>query len=450
MRRQDVFASAQTLVSSPVLKETSEVKACYYRYLRRLLRLAKWDGNKYAKAQIAYYKGMLLGEEALPSSARKLEMPASLCYLLPFDIAQMTAFHPKASGTEKSQMLIGRIAEDFHLPDQSKDLLAREFAAAVGDPAAWRDVYKSPETARFKRYLQIVENNVNFIGAIPYNILITANMSAGKSTLINALVGKNISLTQNLACTSKVHTIVSKPFEDGVTSEYDHDLQLNASREDLLSDSEENLSTRITVGTYFHGGLGGERITLLDTPGVNSSENEEHREISNRMIRSKRYRLLLYVMNATQLGTNDEDLHLETVQKVIGRKSIVFVINKIDNLVSEDDDLLAMIENQRRYLISKGFRNPVICPISARAAYLAKKSQREELNRLERGELENLADKFDQTIMAPYYRKQLRIQAMKKPADEADALLLNSGFAYLEKIIKHLINGGKINGTGIC
>ena len=76
----------------------------------------------------------------------------------------------------------------------------------------------------------------------PYNILITATMSAGKSTLINSLIGKNISLMQNMACTSKIHTIISKPLEDGVSSEYDHDLSMAASIEDLLSDNEDNKS----------------------------------------------------------------------------------------------------------------------------------------------------------------------------------------------------------------
>ena len=140
-------------------------------------------------------------------------------------------------------------------------------------------------------------------------------MSAGKSTLINSLVGKNISLMQNMACTSKIHTIISKPIEDGVSSEYDHDLSMDASKEDLLSDNEDNKSYKITVGTFFNGELGGKRIILFDSPGVNSSENVEHTEISQRMIKSRKYHLMIYVLNSTQLGTTDEEHHLEVVKQ---------------------------------------------------------------------------------------------------------------------------------------
>ena len=274
-------------------------------------------------------------------------------------------------------------------------------------------------------------------------------MSAGKSTLINALTGKNISLTQNMACTSKIHTIISKPFEDGVTSEYDHDLLMDASKEDLLSDNESNFSSKITVSTYFKGTLGGKRIILLDSPGVNSSVNEEHREISYNLIRSRKYNLLLYVMNATQLATNDEDLHLEMVKKHIGRSKILFIINKIDQLITEDDNLSDVIENQRRFLNSKGFKNPIICPVSSRAAFVVKKSQKEELNRIESREMNICIDKFELNSMADYYENILRCSPIENSKDEVKTLFKNCGFAYLEQIIERYSNGGKIHGTGI-
>lgn len=106
-----------------------------------------------------------------------------------------------------------------------------------------------------------------------------------------------------------------------------------ASIEDLLSDNEDNKSYKITVGTYFNGELGGKRIVLFDSPGVNSSENVEHTEISQRMIKSRKYRLMIYVLNATQLGTTDEEYHLEMVRQRLGRAKIIFVMNKADKLI---------------------------------------------------------------------------------------------------------------------
>lgn len=450
MRQQDVFASSQILVFSPILKENAEIKVQYFRYLRKLIRLVKWDKRKYTKAQLAFYKEILCDEDSPPYIAKENKMPVRICYLMPYDLAIILAYHPKVINTEKIEIIINKIVADFNLPVNSADFLRREFDAALGDADAWKEVLNNKAVSGFRRYLKTVKENILFIRKYPYNILITATMSAGKSTLINALVGKNISLMQNMACTSKIHNIVSKPFEDGVSSEYDHDLSLNASQEDLLSDNEENFSEKITVGTYFNSGLGGHRVVLLDSPGVNSSENEEHRKISYKIIRSRKYKLLLYVMNATQLRTNDEDQHLETVKKYIGRAKILFILNKIDNFISEDESLPDVIENQRQYLLSKGFKNPIICPVSSRAAFLVKKSQQEELGRIEKHEMNNFMDKFELNSMAGYYENNLHCSAITNSNDEAKTLFKTCGFAYLEQIIKHLSNGGKINGTGLC
>ena len=450
MRQQDVFASTQILAFNPILKENIEVRTQYFIYLRKLIRLVKWDKRKYTKAQITFYRETLCGKDDIPHVSKENKIPARMCYLMPYDLALMLAFHRKVIHTEKIATIISKIVKDFNLPYESIDFLHREFDAALGDKEAWREIFSNKAITGYKRYLTLVKDTPPSPTAYPYNILITATMSAGKSTLINTLVGKNVCRMQNMACTSKIHTIISKPFEDGVTSEYDHDLSMDATKEELFTNSDENLSSKISVGNYFNSVLGGQRIILFDSPGVNSSENDEHREISHKMLRSRKYKLLIYVMNATQLGTNDEDCHLNVVKKEIGRTKVIFVINKIDHLLSDDDNIYDVIENQRRFLVSKGFRNPIICPVSARAAYLVKKSEHEELNRIERREMDAYIDKFDQHSLATYYEEYLHCPFLSGSQDESKDLLKDCGFSYLEQIIKHLSNGGRINGTGLC
>lgn len=450
MKQLDVLASAQIIMYNPILKENTEMKIQYFIYLRKLLHLVKWDKRKYTKAQIDFYKKILCGENLSPRFIQEANFPVSLCYLMPYDLSLMVAYHEKFICTEKITTVINKIVTDFNLPVWANDFLYREFDAALGDNDAWHEVLNNKTINGYKRYLKVVRNNISFVRRCPYNILITATMSAGKSTLINALVGKNISLTQNMACTSKIHTIISKPFEDGVTSEYDHELSMDATKEELLSDSEDNMSTKILVGTYFNSLLGGKRIILHDSPGVNSSENIEHAEISQKMLHAKKYRLLIYVINATQLGTIDEEHHLEVVKKEAGRTKILFVINKIDYLLTEDDNVFDIIERQRKFLISKGFRDPIICPVSSRAAYLVKKNENEKLSRIERREMDNLMDKFEQISLSSYYESNLHCPPIPNSSDEFKSLSRNCGFTYFEKIIEHLTNGGKINGTGLC
>lgn len=450
MKQQDIFASSQIIVFNPILKENREIQIQYFTYLRKLIRLVNWDKSKYTKAQLTFYKKILCSGDHSTYSRKKIQLNNHLCYLIPYDLTLMLAFHKKINRTPKIATIIEKIVHDFNLPIEATEFFYREFDAALGDKEAWDEVLNNKVISRYKRYLKIVRENSFFINRRSYNVLITATMSAGKSTLINAFVGKTVSRMQNMACTSKIHSIVSKPFEDGVSSERDYDLSMNASNEELLNDNEENHSTRIIVGTYFNSDLGGCRVTLLDSPGINYSENEEHREISHKLIRARKYNILLYVMNATQLGTNDEDQHLSFIKEHLGRFRILFIMNKIDNLISEDDNIAKAIENQRRFLCAKGFKNPIICPVSSRAAFLAKKSRVEGLDRIERREMNHYIDKFELNSMADYYENILHCSKIANSNDEAESMLRNCGFSYLEQMMAHLSDGGKINGTGLC
>lgn len=450
LNQQDVFASSQIIVFNPILNESEDTKKEYFLYLRKLIHLAKWDRRKYTKAQIAFYKDKLCSELESNATIQLPTFELKYSYLIPFDLAIMLAYHSKIVGTEKSEMILNRIATDFNLKNDAIELLRLGFQASLGDDESWNKILHHRLLKNFKEYISILYKNSMFLQQRPCNMLITATMSAGKSTLINALVGKNISLVQNMACTSKIHTIVSKPFEDGITSEYDHDMSIDATKEDLLTDNDDNKSAKITVGTYFNSLIGGKRIMVFDSPGVNSSENIEHTEITQKMIRSPKYKLLVYVLNATQLGTTDDEQHLEVVAKHLGRTKIIFVMNKIDHLISEDDNIIDAIERQRKFLVTKGFKNPIVCPVSSRSAFLAKKSQTEGLSQIEQRELENYMDKFEVQSLQDYYVNHIKCDSLPKTTDEVQMLLNNCGFNYFEKIIDKNTNGGKQNGTSKC
>lgn len=435
MNQQDVFASTQIITQHPILRASPELGFQYYRYLRKLIRLIKWDRRKYPKAQLSFYENILCKESVSQNKLDEWSAIQPYCYLFPFDVAAILAYRKNAVKPDVLSKLIEQITSDFKLPDNATDIFRVGFSAALGDAEAWGILSNNRSLKQHKEYLDLVRDNISFINERPYNILITATMSAGKSTIINAFAGKNISLMQNMAATSKIHTIISKPFDDGVTTEYDSEICLDASRDELLTDNEDNRTTRIVVSTYFYGPIGGKRVILYDSPGVNSSENAVHTEITSKMLKSKKYKLLLYVINATQLATTDEEEHLRFVANLIGRRKVLFVLNKIDHLISEDESLPTIIARQRDFLKQHGFKAPVICPVSARAAYLAKKSKHEQLSRLEQRELDSYIDKFEQSGLTEYYEKELGYSPIPITGKEADDLYRNCGFAYLDNLI---------------
>ena len=101
----------------------------------------------------------------------------------------------------------------------------------------------------------------------------------------------------------------------------------------------------------------------------------------------------MYVLNGENIGTNDDRRHLEFVAKNYHGK-IIFVINKLDRY-RKDDSVPQTIKAVYKDLKGIGFKNPVICPVSAYAAYLAKMNMfQEELNDDEQDELERLYRKL--------------------------------------------------------
>ena len=282
------------------------------------------------------------------------------------------------------------------------------------------------------------EKNVNkhtniFSPPIPYQILVTATMSAGKSTLINAMIGRNICKSQNLACTSQLHYIINKPLDTALTSEYG-DIPITIEKENL--DSQE---IDITYASY-NGRLSEQRIVICDSPGVNYSGEIKHKQITDQMISSESYQMIIYLMNATQLGTTDDEAHLATIQKLDRKKTILFVMNKIDLFNDEDGDIESIILKQAKYLESKGFHNPLICPVSAKAGFLSKKAQQEELSKLERRELNCLEDKLEKMKVTEYYAKYFPYIKIEDHTDEDQQLLKICGLSYIEEIIRTVKN----------
>ena len=155
-------------------------------------------------------------------------------------------------------------------------------------------------------------------------------------------------------------------------------------------------------------------------------------------------------MNATQLATNDESEHLDYVKKTVGRTPVLFVINKIDTFNVEEEDIEETIKRQEEILKKKGFKNPIVCPVSSRAGYLAKQFGVGRLSRSEERELYNYVDKFEQMKLVDYYTKKFKNIVIKDAENEETQLVKTSGLAYIEKIIIEICKGGNKNGSSVC
>lgn len=310
------------------------------------------------------------------------------------------------------------------------------------------DFYKSLYEATEKsmdsdcEFVWYWHRNKTFLRKQRKQVLIAANMSAGKSTLINAIVGKKVNQTQSESCTKKIHYIFNKAYSDGRHIKCDGSISLNTTLGDLLRSNENNKTNYIHVGTSFiNSQFSDERMLLIDTPGVNSYADPEHQIMTEQEISKNKANVLVYVMNATNIGTDDENKQLFFIQENFKGK-IIFVVNKLDQYKPSEDNVSDTINKVKQDLIDKGFESPRVVPISAYAAYLSKmKLSKVRFDEDEQDEFERISRKMkkEEYQFNAYYPENVQTNIKAKMDNVAMKVLFHSGVLQLEEIIKQEI-----------
>lgn len=217
-------------------------------------------------------------------------------------------------------------------------------------------------------------------------IIVLSTMSAGKSTLINALIGKDVFPSSNEACTAKIMTFTSdknfKGIKAHIYGRFDADYE-NLKKQDIeILNSHEEFKR-----VDFYGSIDSDlnknvNVKFIDTPGVNNSQDLSHAQITYKALEEEEFDTILYILNATQLGVYDDALLLAKLKGYIERNKytdVIFVLNKIDEIDTDKESLNDIYINAIRY-ISKNtnINNPQIVCTSAYYANLIKKEARNE------------------------------------------------------------------------
>lgn len=212
----------------------------------------------------------------------------------------------------------------------------------------------------------------------PVNVI--ATMSAGKSTLINALLRKKLMPAKQEACTATITEIKDADGEDFHAIAYDAAGDAIKSVSELSLREMEELNSNPSVSVIKAEGdipfVNSDDISLVlvDTPGPNNSRDESHKRATQKALSESSKTLVLYILNATQLAVNDDNTLLDEVSesmKVGGKQSrdrFIFVVNKLDDFKPGEDSVAAAIAKVRKYLEDKGIVNANIYPASALTA----------------------------------------------------------------------------------
>ena len=238
-----------------------------------------------------------------------------------------------------------------------------------------------------------LKNQFKYATSNDFEIAVVATMSSGKSTLINAMLGRELLPARNEATTATIAKIYD---EDGMTNftaevrsvggkiiqTFDNFTPTHMDAVNSAGNSDkydgDNANDRPST-IEIHGDIVGidsnnMRLVLLDTPGPNNSRTQEHKEHTHSLLLKEYKPMILYVLNATQIATNDDNALLKSVAEAMkagGRQSnerFMFILNKADAFdpkKGEGEKLENVIERVKEDLAKHDIFEPRIFPVSA-------------------------------------------------------------------------------------
>lgn len=314
-----------------------------------------------------------------------------------------------------------------------------------------------------------------------FSVHVIATMSSGKSTLINALLGKNLMPSQNEACTATITEILdsdapafsatvygSKAKEEDkepVSSNFEVLEEVSELTHEIMERLNQNPHVQLISadGNIPFLDAKDTALKLVDTPGPNNAQNQAHKNTTYRAINNDSNSLILYVLNATQLSTNDDARLLHYVADQIRkggkqmRDRFLFVINKMDQFNPETEDIESAILAAKHYLAAYGIEEPQLFPCSALTALNLETSLKgidiEQLTRAEEKTLPisaretlTMVDKLNgydsmhlekYTTLSPSAQQELnyRLSQAVEKGDANEQALIHSGICSIQSAI---------------
>lgn len=306
-----------------------------------------------------------------------------------------------------------------------------------------------------------VVNNFNKAMSSEFEVAVIATMSSGKSTLLNALLGMELMPSKNEACTATIARIKDVD-GNNYFSALCRDENENIIIEEVKKVTSDTMTKFNEDPKVSYIDVEGDipfveshniQLVLLDTPGPNNSRDEKHKEKTFSVIKDSNP-MVLYVLNATQLSTNDDNALLDAVSEAMNeggkqsRDRFMFVVNKVDCF---DPDKGESVENALKnvidYLKTHDIENPNIYLASSEIAKVIRlKKNRYELSRKQKQTYSSLELFIEEEELhlekyAPLSKvgKEKLEQAIKNAEKDEDIALIHTGIPVIEIAINEYL-----------
>jgi small GTP-binding protein len=232
---------------------------------------------------------------------------------------------------------------------------ARQLAGQVGGSAV-SELLHNTASLNFLQELRLQST---------FSVVIAGEFNAGKSTLINALLGNQLLESGALPTTDTIH-IVANAREHQEAEKNDDDQLLENNNNKNSKQDTNSLPLGVTLHLVPDMPLL-QDVTLIDTPGTNSAWMD-HTARTFRLLPSAD--LILFVTSADRPFSESERSLMKSIQAY--RKSIVVLINKMDILDDTPDAKTKIIDFVTDHASELLGARPIVIPISSRTALSAK------------------------------------------------------------------------------
>lgn len=217
-----------------------------------------------------------------------------------------------------------------------------------------------------------------------FSIVIVGEFSSGKSTLLNAMMGRRILPSFSNETTATVnclrHLDVNCGTEYGKVFYYNGDtkiirkLSLETIKEYVSTEGENVAQNVREFDLYIDSDFLDDGVTLVDSPGLNGVA-DGHREITLEQILKSH--ACIFLFNSDHPGSKTDFDFLEEIQQKVN--TAFFVLNKIDEIKTDENETPEMVVESLKNTYKKKFPKadtiPEIWPVSAYQALVARSKE---------------------------------------------------------------------------
>lgn len=207
---------------------------------------------------------------------------------------------------------------------------------------------------------------------------IMATMSAGKSTLINALIGKNLLPIGSSETTSKVMEVIDNDLEENTFNVKYKYKGMTQIKSDVTKEFLENINKEENIDEIeIEGNIGfinteGSCLSIVDTPGFNG--NESNISITKTYISNSDKVMNIFVLDSNNIAESTLNEFFSFLNEVIEKEGkdiyndrMIIVLNKADQ-IREEGGNEKVIENIVEKLKKIGFKKPNIILLNSKLA----------------------------------------------------------------------------------